>query len=242
MHSHLWVRIPSHLSVRVHSHLWVRARNARDVQGWTPLHYAARCCCHLAHKWNIEGRRRGDAAQPAIVAYLVDAGSDVWARSSDRPWSPLMLARYHGAVPETLELLKPHQNEDGLGRWDDELHQIQRAAEQDFFCDSCFAVSSLSFIDAGQTADALTFALPQPVEGIRYNCTDCVLIDLCYKCSSLQETLHPGHNWDSSGPEFADSSTTTSSSTSEKGAAVESGADIESSRYSCSSFASETSS
>lgn len=134
-------------------------RTVKDVHDWTPLHYAARGCRHLTHEGGTGDRQQEDSAQLAIISHLTTERSDISARSTglDRDWSPLMLARYHGALSETLELLKPRKSEEGAEKFDDTLHQAKRAAYQNWICDACFIVSSISLNDAGWGADGLTF-------------------------------------------------------------------------------------
>lgn len=124
-------------------------RTVKDVHGWTPLHYAARGCRHLTHEGGTGDRQQDDSAQLAIISHLATERSDICARSTglDRDWSPLMLARYHGALPKTLDLLKPRKGDSDAENFDDTLHQAKRAAEQEWICDACFIVSPVSLND-----------------------------------------------------------------------------------------------
>ncbi|KAK0622183.1 Delta-latroinsectotoxin-Lt1a [Lasiodiplodia hormozganensis] len=154
-----------------------------DDDGWTPLHYAARGTYHQFAACGADVGR--DDRKHEIVAFLVEQqGADVWALSSDeKRWSPLKLANYHGAKPETLELLTPRIKTSAEGRvWVEEEHKSKRAFEGSQFCDACLF----------------------KVCGVRYRCKDCWDFDFCYKCYARRDVLHPDHEWEIMGQEFED--------------------------------------
>ncbi|KAF3063839.1 Serine/threonine-protein phosphatase 6 regulatory ankyrin repeat subunit B [Daldinia childiae] len=91
--------------------------DVRDMDDWTPLMWAARC--HQKPSDNYFGGQNG-AENEEIIQFLVKTcGADIRARGRgwDREWSPLKLARYHGASQTIRDLLSPlslrHENISG---------------------------------------------------------------------------------------------------------------------------------
>lgn len=144
----------------------------RDVDQWTPLMWAVR---------GFGGLRIEDPAPEAardglvaIVQFLVqECGADIWvrAKSGHRQWSPLKVARYHGASEAILTLLTPPDCDvDGcharsargirqcamhasqgkespgtLETWDESFHVSRRASlRPNIGCDACLFVSKAS--------------------------------------------------------------------------------------------------
>lgn len=107
--------------------------DVKDRDGWTALCWAAR------------GPGCWRAGQPvsrlvSVMKMLLEHGAekDVVATTADgRRWTPLKIARYHGAVAEVVELL---ESEDEKGRPDDESKLA--TWHDNTCCDSCLAVSS----------------------------------------------------------------------------------------------------
>lgn len=71
-----------------------------------------------------------------MIELLLNYGASVWdgGRGSDRDWSPLKLALYHGAEEKVLNLLVPKQmtrvNERGQQEaWDSEFHHSRRVSQ-----------------------------------------------------------------------------------------------------------------
>ncbi|KAL3249339.1 hypothetical protein ABHI18_011651 [Aspergillus niger] len=94
-----------------------------DKDGWTPLHWAARCVSPLDYY-------RKDMVP--MIEYLVEQGYDLAAKGKAREteWTPLEVAIYHDADQIVKELIVP----DNL-----ELNQLLPGAEfKGHFCDGCF--------------------------------------------------------------------------------------------------------
>jgi ankyrin repeat protein len=113
--------------------------NEPDVDGWTPLMWA----CRLCDKWNTPA-----SLEPAIIQLLISEGADLWAKgkSEDREWSPLKLARYHGASEGVVKLLTPAvKSRIGKGGkeevWDVKFHTSRRGPRTPGYCDVCLFVS-----------------------------------------------------------------------------------------------------
>jgi ankyrin repeat protein len=114
-----------------------------DVEGWTPLLWAARGC--------------GTDHEPAtsnvleeIIKLLLERGADpcVKGKGLDREWSPVKVARYHGVDDAVVQLLMAKAKEKLAAEgeedtWDESFHTSGKALKQDQYCDSCFCVSTL---------------------------------------------------------------------------------------------------
>jgi ankyrin repeat protein len=124
--------------------------NEPDIDGWTPLMWA----CRPADKWGA-----ASSIDIAVIKLLLSHGADPWARgkSEDREWSPLKLARYHGASAEVVRLLTPKGKKRSTsskstaspspskdGAWDAKFHTSKRANRTPGYCDVCLFVSLLS--------------------------------------------------------------------------------------------------
>ncbi|KUI57388.1 hypothetical protein VP1G_04707 [Cytospora mali] len=93
--------------------------NVTDMDGWTPLMWA--CSRHWPHT----------PSMTEIVNLMVNEyGADIWARRDDGEWSPLKLARFHGAEFDLTELEPDDHNATRLGKdgeeekWDPSFHEI----------------------------------------------------------------------------------------------------------------------
>lgn len=107
---------------------------------YRPLMWACRISDHWCSRSSIE---------ISIIKLLLSHGADIWAQgqSSVGKWSPLKLARYHGASTEITKLLTPKKKtktaRDGKKEvWDDEFHTSRRAKPRTgAYCDLCLMVS-----------------------------------------------------------------------------------------------------
>jgi ankyrin repeat protein len=113
--------------------------NEPDHDGWTPLLWACRLCDWWGTTSNIEA---------SVIKLLVSRGADLWVRgqSRDQEWSPLKLAKYHGASDEVVKLLTPkvkkRVNKKGEEEvWDAKFHASRRASRTSGYCDVCLFVS-----------------------------------------------------------------------------------------------------
>lgn len=117
--------------------------NCPDCDNWTPLMWAARTCGSL--ETTTDG-------QSEIIKLLLSNGANFWVKGEglDREWSPLKVARYHGASEEVVRLLTPDadaQSPDGE-KWVRKSHTSKKASVQfSRTCDGCLLVSfSILFI------------------------------------------------------------------------------------------------
>jgi ankyrin repeat protein len=119
-----------------------------DIDGWTPLLWAAR-------GGDTDHISATSDAQEEIIKLLLDRGADpcIKGKGLDREWSPVKVARYHGADDAVVQLLieKTKEKLAAKGKedtWDEAFHASRKALEVMAFCDSCLFVSffKLSFL------------------------------------------------------------------------------------------------
>ncbi|KAK3314434.1 ankyrin repeat-containing domain protein [Apodospora peruviana] len=147
--------------------------DVKDQDGWTALCWAARG----PKAWSGEGKAAGTAE---VIKMLLERGADkqvVGTGPDGKGWTPLKIARYHGALPEVVGLLV---GEDKMDPEDES--KIGRHATH--ICDACYSL----------------------IFGVRYGCKSCEWFDLCFKCYRHQRELHlPGdHEFKENGPEFVE--------------------------------------
>jgi ankyrin repeat protein len=109
--------------------------NEPDEDGWTPLLWACRVC----ESWGTPKE-----ISPEIVKLLLDRGADPSVRgrtSDDRQWSPLKMARFHGASQEVIELLTASHSKEKEEDWKSKFHVSKKAARTTWYCDLCLFVS-----------------------------------------------------------------------------------------------------
>ncbi|KAG4254421.1 hypothetical protein FPRO03_06761 [Fusarium proliferatum] len=152
--------------------------NELDDDGWTPLLWACRIC----ESWGTPKE-----ISPEIVKLLLDRGADPSVRgrtSDDREWSPLKMARFHGASQEVIDLLTASPSKKKDDDWKSRFHVSKKAARTTWYCDLCLF----------------------HVYGTLYYCDGCELsYGLCFKCYRYREEFHPYHDkWEERGPEFVD--------------------------------------
>jgi ankyrin repeat protein len=134
----------------------------KDLDGWTPLMWAVRCQFMGGKKRS--GEELGDGLEEIVRFLVEEKDADLWVRARgppDREWSPLKLARYHGASRAILSLLKPKMSTTegfddrsqigsqsersgkvGGEEWDKSWHYSKRGIwEERLFCSTCLFVS-----------------------------------------------------------------------------------------------------
>ncbi|KAK8172113.1 ankyrin repeat-containing domain protein [Phyllosticta citrichinensis] len=108
-----------------------------DAHGWTPLLFAARGSHHIGLSseagWSAE-----------VIKLLLDEGADlcVVSRGHEGDWSPLKLARYHGAPEEIQKLFTPGEEIKAAKSWDEDEHRSRKAARHSAYCDCCLFVNT----------------------------------------------------------------------------------------------------
>ena len=116
--------------------------NQGDLDGWTPLLWAARGS-------NTTQRKLSSSAQEEVIRLLLDRGADPCVRSKglDREWSPVEVAKYHGADSTVIQLLEEKAKEKLETTKaeivsDKQFHSSRKADQKTAWCDCCFAVST----------------------------------------------------------------------------------------------------
>ncbi|KXX79910.1 Ankyrin-2 [Madurella mycetomatis] len=155
-----------------------------DGDGWTALCWAAR---------GPEGWHDGNPEDLAgVVRLLLERGADpsVVVTFQGQRWTPLKLARYHGARTEVIKLLEHGLGEDGQTEdGNDDKNEVsnpddgtrQARSHTSYHCDVCHSL----------------------ITGFRYHCTTCGFFDMCFICYPHRELVHTsGHDFEQKGPEF----------------------------------------
>ena len=112
-----------------------------DNDGWSPLLWAARGC-------DSSLKEISSSAQEGVVKLLLDRGADpcITAKGLDRDWSPVKVARYHGANSRVIQLLEEKAKEklhDTGGVWDEDFHASRQADRiNDCYCYCCLTVGA----------------------------------------------------------------------------------------------------
>lgn len=142
-----------------------------DVDGWTPLLWAAK------------------AGNITNIKMLLHAGADSFYQG-DEEWTPFAIATYHGNV-RAAAILRPY-NRPLPGMFQTQ-HSSMSLRHPRFSCDGCELVSRRSLDDfpLDETADP-----PKIIVGSRFKCSECPNFDYCFKCVSSAEITHPSHRFD----------------------------------------------
>ncbi|KAL8876142.1 MAG: hypothetical protein Q9198_005608, partial [Flavoplaca austrocitrina] len=110
-----------------------------DIDGWTPLLWAARWC-------RAKPRPMTANALKEIINFLLDQGANPCVRGKglDREWSPVKVARYHGVDDAIIQLLMAKAKEKLAAEGeedtlDEAFHASKRAERWSSNCDSCLS-------------------------------------------------------------------------------------------------------
>ena len=133
--------------------------NQGDLDGWTPLLWAARGS-------NTTQREVSSSAQEEVIRLLLDRGADPCVRSNglDGEWSPVKVAKYHGVYSTVVQLLEERAKEKlettkAENVWDEQLHASRKADQKTAWCDCCFAVGT-SHLFTSSSSSTILFKTP----------------------------------------------------------------------------------
>ncbi|KAI0536108.1 ankyrin repeat-containing domain protein [Xylaria digitata] len=114
--------------------------DARDVDGWTALCWAARG----SKSWVSEDRASEPTDAVGVIRFLVSRGADcsVECRIGDEIWTPIRIAEYAGAADEVIALLKPGPGprDDAAGITGDLTERRRGKVIKGVTCDACLWV------------------------------------------------------------------------------------------------------
>ncbi|KAK0609470.1 ankyrin repeat-containing domain protein [Immersiella caudata] len=171
--------------------------NTPDIDGWTPLCWAARDTTRLRLLGSFEDKEPGEQLQ--VVRLLLQHGADhsVVVTLGDQKWTPLKIARFSDVSEEVLKLL-----ENGLDGGENtnstpltgEEYETKKGVAEKGYCDCCLL----------------------RVYGFAYRCKHCYDFDYCFKCYPHRALFHPpDHEFFPRGEEFESESEESSDDDSE---------------------------
>ena len=112
--------------------------NQGDVNGWTPLLWAARGTASAS-------------TQEKVLKLLLDSGANpcIKAKILDEDWSAVKVARYHGQNRRVIKLLQRKAKEileatNGEDTWNEKDHASRKADKKDATCHCCCLVGTFS--------------------------------------------------------------------------------------------------
>lgn len=145
--------------------------NQRDVDGWTPLFWAAKA-------GNITNAQR-----------LLGASTHTNV-PGDLDWIPFAIATYHDSH-RVAAILAPSDR--ALPERFKTQHFSTSLLHGWFICDGCELVSrrNLDVSPLNEIADSL-----KSIFGSRYRCSECPDFDYCFKCMLSAGITHPSHRFD----------------------------------------------
>ena len=128
-----------------------------DRHGWTPLLWAARGS-------STPQRTVLPSEQEEVIKLLLKSGANpcISTKGLDRHWSPVKVARYHGADSRIIRLLEEKAKEKlkdtkGGDSWDEKIHKSGKGrVSESVYCDCCLSVGTLSWIDSSSLSKHLT--------------------------------------------------------------------------------------
>ncbi|KAL7927497.1 hypothetical protein ACQKWADRAFT_276939 [Trichoderma austrokoningii] len=148
-----------------------RSIDDKDIDGWTPLMWAAKTCINYTDS----------------IRDLCERGANLWKRGhvldvrtgNDMMWSPLKVLRYNGATEDVYKALTPSKKtrrvlpKGRIARWNDDEHKRREAVRRQSTCSHCLTC----------------------ISGLDYVCRVCDF-HLCYKCVRQKAILHdPEHGF-----------------------------------------------
>ena len=132
-----------------------------DLDGWTPLLWAARGS-------STEQREVSSSAQEEVIKLLLERGANPCVRTKglDQVWSPVKVARYHGVDSRVIRLLEEKAKERleatrSEDSWDEKSHASRKAAGKGAVaCDSCFSVGTFPLYHPSPLSQHMTLCAP----------------------------------------------------------------------------------
>ncbi|KAG8169581.1 hypothetical protein KVR01_000326 [Diaporthe batatas] len=179
------------------------AINDVDLDGWTPLCWAARAI--VDRRAIADEKTSADESSVAeedakpnldMLKYLLDRGANplVKARLRGKEYTPAGIARYHGCDNEVLELLAP-RSEDRSGSADLEStsgDELDGNGMPEFLSHERSRISRKGCEFCGLRC-----------RGLAYTCKVCPDFDYCYKCFNWKDKIHhANHEFEETGPEL----------------------------------------
>ncbi|KAK0642901.1 ankyrin repeat-containing domain protein [Cercophora newfieldiana] len=181
--------------------------NAADVDGWTPLMWAARGttrsfllrpeCQHMTNEEFAEAveRKSAETAQALleIVRILLSAGADRRRKGKcyAEEWTAKDVASYYGLGGEVADWMDPDgEKEGGLG--EKALHETAAAAAQSEEAKDAKDAEQTKKTEADWRGCDACFL---DVYGCYHHCDVCLDFDLCFKCYGHHELIHPQHRF-----------------------------------------------
>ncbi|RFU77308.1 ankyrin 1 [Trichoderma arundinaceum] len=165
------------------------AIDAPDIDGWTPLCWAARG----TSGWLAQDHAGEPQEQLKVIKLLLENGANRSVRASvdEQKWTPLKIARFSDQSEEVIELLKhglvsedEKDKEEKHTEEESEEDKSKKGNHRTATCDSCRC----------------------DIYGFGYHCNDCLDFDICWKCHVHKELVHfSEHTYEERGPEFEDS-------------------------------------
>ncbi|KAK3987705.1 ankyrin-2 [Cladorrhinum sp. PSN332] len=156
--------------------------NAADKDGWTALCWAARGPHGWAGFYDASESAASSNGLVNVTRLLLDGGArkDVEVKVRGNKWTPEIIARYHGAASEVIEMLALR-----VGVHDEEIEVLNKqkpARTIKWTCDVCHC----------------------QIYGFIYHCKTCGDYDLCFKCYPHRALVHQpkDHQFEEMGPEF----------------------------------------
>ncbi|KAI8722553.1 hypothetical protein NCS52_00399300 [Fusarium sp. LHS14.1] len=165
------------------------AIDAPDIDGWTPLCWAARG----PRSWLDVDHASESQQQKEVITLLLENGADrtVLASVGDEKWTPLEIGRFSACSRDSMALLAHGPVPNGVSDPDksDDVEEpqkvkSQRGYYQNYWCDAC----------------------EWDIRGLAYECKTCTDVGFCSKCYRHVALFHPSdHEFSQRGLEFAGS-------------------------------------
>ncbi|KAK2595807.1 hypothetical protein QQS21_006571 [Conoideocrella luteorostrata] len=188
--------------------------DAPDIDGWTPLCWAARG----TDSWLNEEMAGEPQDQMKVIKLLLDNGADrsIVVSAAGQKWTPVKIARFSGQSAEVIDILKHGLASDNVSKEIAHSNPPEELAERDEDRSRAANIRT-SYCDACRCN----------IRGFAYHCNTCLDFDLCFKCYPHRRILHsyPDHSFEARGPEFEDLPDADDSDTSDTSASSDSESD-----------------